>query len=356
MAHSQNREGSQKKSKQYRVILPLLLTGTAAIWGIIIRGLTSFGNDLTITPALLEYTHRFSHGFERIFLEAVPFMLVGALAAAAVEVLLSEEEVQAIYSEKLIPGMAAGLLTGLILPLGEGGSILLARTLLKKGAALPSTIVMMLAAPALNLPALAILQDSSDLNAVFWFRVAFGVVFAILFALFLSTESQPERLLRSDILNNDQAEGDQSNFHSETNQGSRLKSMGVTAAKRFLEFTPYLIAAALIGAILQTFIPNGWIPPGQGSISGQIGAAGLWSVVSAHSNIGDILAIQNSAISWPLLSQTVFLTLGILVDIKLAALYLLVLKKKAVLYLIILAFAAVGAAAMIFSITGQMSL
>lgn len=356
MAYTQNREGSQKKSKQYRVILPLLLTGTAAIWGIVTRGLTSFGNDLTITPALLEFTHRFSHGFERIFLEAVPYMLVGALAAAAVEVLLSKEEVQAIYSKKLIPGMAAGLLTGLILPVGEGGSIILARTLLKKGAALPSTIVMMLAAPAQNLPALAILLVSPDLTAIFWFRVAFGVVFAILFALFLSSEKQPERLVHPEILNKDQAESDQSGFQSETNHGSRLKSIGLTASKRFLEFTPYLIAAALIGAILQTFIPNGWIPPGQGSISGQIGAAGLWAVVSAHSNIGDILAIQNSTISWPKLSQTVFLTLGILVDIKLAALYLLVLKKKAVLYLIILAFAGVGAAAMLFSIPGPMRL
>lgn len=356
MAYTQNRDGSQKKSKQYRVILPLLLTGAAAIWGIVTRGLTSFGSDLTITPALLEYTHRFSHGFERIFLEAVPFMLVGALAAAAVEVLLSKEEVQAIYSKKMIPGMAAGILTALFLPLGEGGSILLARTLLKKGAALSATIVMMLAAPALNLPALAVLPGSSDLSAVFWFRVVFGVVFAILFALFLSAESQPDRLLRSDILNKDQAEGDQSNFQSETNHGSRLKSIGVITVKRFLEFTPYIIAAALIGAILQTFIPNGWIPPGQNSTSGQIGAAGLWAFVSAHSNIGDLLAVQNSAVSWSLLSQTVFLTLGILVDIKLAALYLLVLKKKAVLYLFILAIAAVSAAAMVFSILGPMRL
>lgn len=337
MGNFLGQSGPEKGSKWIQVILPLSLAGGLALIGILARIITSLGTNEVLAAAAADYTHRFAVGFERIFLEAVPFLLLGALAAAVVKHYFSTVEVGRIFSKSLIPGIAAGLLTGIILPLGEGGSILLARALLKKGAALPSTVVMMLAAPALNVLPLAILLGAGGASVVFWLRVGIGAVFAILFGILLSFENQPERLIHPGILRHQEVDKPPVNGAASNNNQNRLKAVAVSTAKEFLEFTPYVIAAALLAAILQTIMPQSWIPPVQGGLASQIGSSGLWALLSSQSNLGDILTIQNSAISWPVVSQLVFLTLGILVDVKLVVLYFRVLRGKAVFYLIALA-------------------
>ncbi len=353
MGYLPNLSRSEKASKWINVILPMSLAGGLALTGILARTINTLGTNEVLTAAVADYTHRFAAEFERIFLEAVPFLLLGALAASVVEHYFSTAEVEKIFSKRLIPGIAAGLLTGVILPVGEGGSILLARALLRKGAALPSTVVMMLAAPALNVLPLAILLGSGGVSAVFWLRIGIGAVFAIIFGILLSLENQPERLIHVNSLHRHGAGIAQFKEAVSGNNQNRSNAVAVTTAKEFLEFTPYVIVAALIAAILQTILPVSWIPPVQGGLAGQIGSSGLWALLSSQSNLGDILTVQNSAISWPVVSQAVFLTLGIMLDAKLVVLYLRVLSRKAVFYMTVLAIGAAVLTGLVIGIQGM---
>lgn len=81
------------------------------------------------------------------------------------------------------------------MPVGEGGSILLARALIKKGAGIPAAVAMMLAAPVVNIPALAAGLGSGGESTAFWFRTGVGAGFAVLFALLISVEHEPDRVV-----------------------------------------------------------------------------------------------------------------------------------------------------------------
>lgn len=333
-----------------RVTIPLVLAGILAVIAILSRVILTFGTNQAFSSAVSDYTSRFSAGFERIVLESIPFLLLGALAAAVVEHLFSSEEISAIYSKRLANGLAAGLLTGFILPVGEGGSILLARALIKKGAGIPSAAALMLAAPALNILSFAVTLGSGEPGQVFWIRTGIGVSFAVLFGVLLSLEREPNRLVNPELLEPPEGMDEIPGVIPRKLSSAQLKAIGVTTARGFLEFLTYMIVVALASAIIQILLPVSWIPPVEGGLMAQIGSAGLWSMVMAPGNLGDLLALRNSAVSWSISSQIVFLSLGILVDVKLLVLYTRVFRKKIVLYLAALAFAAAVLAGLIAGI------
>lgn len=329
-------------SKNLRVTLPLILSGILVIMAAMSRVIITFETNEAFSAAASAVTHQFSTAFMRIFLEAVPFLLLGAMASAVVHHFFTVDEISKLFPQRLAPGLAAGLLTALILPVGEGGSILLARSFLRKGAGLPSVVVLMLAAPALNLVTLGAGIGSNALDTAFWLRTAFGLGFSILFAFLVSLERDPEQILHANVLTQRRDSSQIQDAAGARVDGSRLKAVGVTTASEFLEFLPYIIAAALLAALIQMLLPGSWIPPVEGGLLTQVGFAGLWAVLSSHTTFGDFLAVKNSAISWPLVSRTMFLSLGILIDVKLAFLYARVFRKKIVGYLAALAIAAAG--------------
>lgn len=347
MYHSESDQRSEKSSHQRSITVPLLLSGLLVLTAILSRVVITFGTNEAISAAVTEYTHRFSAGFGRIFLEAIPFLLLGALAAAVVEHLFSAEEVSTIYSKRLATGLAAGLLTGFIFPVGEGGSILLARALIRKGASIPAAVALMLVAPAVSILPLAVSLGSGGSGTAFWLRTGFGVGFAILFAVLISFEHEPNQILHPEVAKFRQLHGENIGQPAVKPDHRQLKAIGATTAGEFLEFLPYVIAAALAAAAVQIILPVDWIPPVQGGVLAQIGSAGLWAVLSAQSSVGDLLTLNTSSATWTLASQTVFLTLGALVDVKLVVLYAHLFRKKIVIYLIALAFAAAGLAGLI---------
>lgn len=329
--------------------LPLTLSAILAVIAILSRVILTFGTNEKFSTGLSAFSHRYSAGFERIFLETVPFLLLGALAAAVVEQAFSMNEIKSIYGSGTVRGIAAGLLTALIVPVGEGGSILLARALIKKGAGIPAAVAMMLAAPAVNIPALAAALGSGGASTAFWIRTGVGAGFAVLFALLISVERGPDRVVNPDCLLSDE-KGVETDMPAGKHNESRWMKISVTTAREFLDFLPYVIAAALAAAVLQTLLPESWLPPAQGGFLAGAGSAGLWAVLTAYGSLGDALVVRNSAVPWPLTAQTVFLTLGVLVDIKLLVLYSRVLRRKIILYLAALALAAAALAGLIAGI------
>lgn len=350
MKSSEPIHNTENTTNPMRVSVPLVAAGILIVVAVLSRIILSFGTNEVFSSVVSSYTHRFALGFERIFLETIPFLLFGALAAAVVEHWFSSDEISVVYSNRLVPGIIAGLLTGFILPVGEGGSILLARALIKKGAGIPSAVALMLAAPALNILFIAAALGSGESNTVFWLRTGIGVGFAVLFAILVSFEGEPDRLLAPGVLPRQDAVREAPDTSSEKPGGRRSRAIGVSCAREFLEFLPYVIITGLAAAVLQTLLPISWIPPVQGGVEAQIGSAGLWAILSAQGSLGDLMTIQSSATSWPATAQTVFLSLGVLVDAKLLILYSRVLRKKIVLYLAALALATAGLAGLIVGI------
>jgi uncharacterized protein len=88
--------------------------------------------------------------FVSIILEAVPFMMIGALIGGIIEAFVPPEFVQGILSGRTRTAVfvAAGL--GVIFPICECAIVPIVRRLINKGVPLPAGIAFLLGAPIVN--------------------------------------------------------------------------------------------------------------------------------------------------------------------------------------------------------------
>jgi uncharacterized membrane protein YraQ (UPF0718 family) len=92
----------------------------------------------------------FATVFLGIFVEAVPYLLLGTLASGLVEVFLDRDQMSKWVSGRPVASAVSGALMGMIFPVCECGVVPLTRRLFHKGLPLSAGISFLLAAPVLN--------------------------------------------------------------------------------------------------------------------------------------------------------------------------------------------------------------
>ena len=282
----------------------------------------------------LDSAHRFSVGFERIFLETAPFLLLGAFTSAAVAHLFTDVDIQALFKGGTLRSVIFGVLAAVILPVGDGGSALVARQLLRKGASVPAAAALMVAGPGVTLIAASAGLGATGMAGLAGLRLATAVNLAFVFGLILAQESEPKQIIKAENLPT--GGGDSAPLLEGESQVSKAKAIALTASIEFLEWAPLLVIAALLGGLLQSLIPGGWIPPVQGSAAWQNAGSGLWAILSAQSAVGDLYIVQNGLTTWSAGAQRIYLLVGMAVDVKLILFYGRIFRFKALLYWILL--------------------
>ncbi|TDA64632.1 MAG: hypothetical protein D9V45_08360 [Chloroflexi bacterium] len=312
----------------------LLVIAGVALAGLLSRLLESSGGNAAWMTAFLDSAHRFAVGFERIFLETTPFLLLGAFTSAVIANVFSDAEIQALFQGRTLRSVIIGILAGFTLPVGDGGSVLVARQLLRKGASLPAAAALMVAGPGVTLVAVGAGLGANGMIGLAGLRFATAVIFALVFGLILAQESEPERIIK--IGNLPAAGGDSVSVLEGGRHVSKAKAITLTASIEFLEWMPLLVIAALLGGLLQALIPGGWIPPVQGSAAWQNAGSGLWAILTAQSAVGDLYTVQNNLANWSTSAQRTYLLVGMAVDVKLILFYGRIFRRKALLYWIML--------------------
>lgn len=82
--------------------------------------------------------------------EAMPFIVLGAVAAGVLEEFLPQELITRILPKSVLPSIVIGALLGLLFPMCECGIVVVMRRLLRKGVPLSACIAYMLAGPIIN--------------------------------------------------------------------------------------------------------------------------------------------------------------------------------------------------------------
>lgn len=314
--------------------LLLLVIAVVALAGLLSRILESSGGNATWMAAFLDSTHRFSVGFERIFLETAPFLLLGAFTSAVIAAVFSDADIQALFEGSALRSVIIGILAAFILPVGDGGSVLVARQLLRKGAGAPAAAALMLAGPGVTLIAVGAGLGAKELTGLAGLRFATAVIFALIFGLILAQEGEPGRIIQNS--SRETVGSIWAPVLEGKNPTSRAKAIALTASFEFLEFLPFLVIAAFIGGVSQALIPAGWIPPVQGSAAWQNAGSGLWAMLTAQSAIGDLYTVQNNLANWSASAQRIYLLVGMAVDVKLILFYGRIFRRKALIYWIML--------------------
>jgi uncharacterized protein len=266
-------------------------------------------------PSRLAGASNFFLVFGSLLIEAVPFVLLGAVVSAAIEVFVPArvfERLTRLPGPLQIP--AAGL-AGLAFPVCECGSVPVARRLASKGLSPAAAVTFMLAAPVLNPVVIASTVVAYRGRETFWPMVLGRAGLGLLAAMavgWVVARGNKQTLIRS--------RANEEVHDHESEVGSRARAFFTHLAGDFVFMGRFLVIGAMIAALLQTFVPQSIISSvADTPIVSLLAMMGLAFVLSLCSESDAFVAA--SFVQFGVGAQLAFLVFGPMVDTKLGILY-----------------------------------
>ena len=297
---------------------------------IVLFSILPFGLFVGLGPKL----NLFATVFLGIFIEALPYLLIGTFISGIVEVFLDRDQMIRFISNRSVPAAVTGALMGLVFPVCECGVIPLARRLFHKGLPLSAGVAFLLAAPVLNPIVIFSTAAAFGWGPMLLWRVGFTLLIAVTVGVVFSIERNPSTILASTLTLSHE------HHHNESGSSFREKIQHalVICADEFFEMGRYLIIGAMLAALLQTFIPqSALLAVGSGPVFSVLVMQVLAIILSICSTVDAFVALGfTGAFSFG--SILSFLVFGPMVDIKSIFMYLQVFRRRPVIYLVILPF------------------
>jgi uncharacterized membrane protein YraQ (UPF0718 family) len=277
--------------------------------------------------------------FLGIFIEALPFLLLGTLASGLVEVFVSREALSRMVPSNRLGATLTGALMGLAFPVCECGVVPLTRRLFRKGVPLWVGVAFLLAAPVINPVVIASTYAAFGWGPMFLGRFVFTLLIAVTVGLIFSLAERPLNLLQPSALPAVSGGDGSKMSHKVTARpslSSRLLQAFSIAGDEFFEMGRYLVIGCLLAAGMQTFIPqSALLSIGGGALSSVVAMLILAFVLSICSTVDAFfaLAFVNTFTAGSILA---FLVFGPMVDIKSVVMFSTVFRPRTVLYLVLL--------------------
>jgi uncharacterized membrane protein YraQ (UPF0718 family) len=283
--------------------------------GPVLAALSAVGVALVVLdPGRVAGVQNFLLVFSSLLIEAVPFVLLGAVVSATIEVFVPNRVFERLTA---LPGplqLPAAAMTGFAVPVCECGSVPVARRLAAKGLSPAAAVTFMLAAPILNPVVIAstfvAYRGRDSLWPMVLGRAGLGLVAAIAIGWVVSNKTKAD-LLRP-------RSGDEAHDHD--HGSSRSEAFFAHLSGDFLFMGRYLVLGAVVAAALQTFVPQSVI----GGVAGTpvvdlLAMMALAFVLSLCSESDAFVAA--SFVQFGVGAQLAFLVFGPMVDTKLGFLY-----------------------------------
>lgn len=255
--------------------------------------------------------------FGSLLVQALPFVMLGALAASIVEVFVPIGTLEKLGRLPRPLQLPAAALAGLAFPICECGSVPVARRLAQRGLMPSAAITFMLAAPVLNPVVLASTFVAYRSRTTLWTMVGgrflLGMLVAIAVGWVIGARSADE------LLKPNPAETHE-HLTELGRPEARWRRFFVHLGNDFLFMGRYLILGATIAAAIQTFLPASILTGVAGvpilSILVMMALAAALSLCSESDAF-----VAASFVQFGPSAQLAFLVFGPMVDLKLVALY-----------------------------------
>ena len=306
--------------------------------------------------------------FLGIFIEAVPFVAIGALLSGVIEMAVSTRTLARWVPARTGAGVLAGAALGMVFPVCECGVVLVVRRLLSKGLPPPVAIAFLLGAPVLNPVVIASTATAFGFGWMLIGRLVLTLVVAVAVAAAFRRAGREDILLASDGLkgaaspagsghgHHHHHDHDHDHDHGPRDRSApeRGRSIGSFARDALLhgsadlfDMGRYLVIGCGLAALLQTVMPQSvLLDIGRGGAASVATMLGLGYLLSVCSSVDAFLALAFTATFAPA-SILAFLVFGPMVDVKSTLLFLSVFRTRAVVYLVALPLVLTFAAALI---------
>lgn len=287
--------------------------------------------------------------FGSLVIQATPFVLIGALAAATIEVFVPPSTFERLAELPRPLQLPAAALAGIALPICECGSVPIARRMIRRGLMPGAALTFMLAAPVVNPVVIASTFVAYRGRGPLWTmvigRFALGVLVAMAVGWVLARTSRAD-VLRADADEDDHAHADAIELGRPE---PRWRTFFVHLGNDFLFMGRFLLLGATLAALVQTFLPQDVIEGVAAvPIVSIVAMMGLAIVLSLCSESDAFIAA--SFVQFGVAPQLAFLVFGPMVDFKLGALYAGTFRRTVVRTIIVTAFAATLAATLWVSV------
>jgi uncharacterized protein len=282
--------------------------------------------------------------FTSIVIEALPFILVGALVSAAIAAWVPDRafaRFARLPRGLQLPGAAVA---GVGFPVCECGSVPVARRLILRGIDPAAGVAFMLAAPVLNPIVLASTWvaydgrgEALEMTAA---RAGLGLIVAVVAGWAIARRSEAP-LLRG-------AGDEPVDGHEHGAAGNRgMAAFGRHLAGDFFFMGKFLVLGAAVAALLQTVLPQSFVSDIGGTpVLAALTMVGIAFALSLCSEADAFVAVSFTA--FPLGSQLAFLVAGPMLDTKLAVLYGATFRRDFTLRLVLVAVPIVVAGSLLF--------
>ena len=331
--------------------------------------------------------------FTGIVLQAVPFLLLGALLSSALFVFIPGTIFLKVFPKKYGLGFVTALFAGVLFPVCECATVPLMRSLIKKGVAMPIAVTFMLASPIINpISIISTMYAFPQQPMAALYRVYFGLVIAfatglvlLLYpesayvredvisslsedmaaqdigkqndifreapaaagSLFQSTASEAE-LQAVLYLATGRATGSKLGGDSEGNGWSsgvdgkqtvsrriysKLSALIMHTCSEFFAAGPFLIIGAFMTALLKAVVPQEFFSTTSGSTAGALLSMMLFAFIFSACSTSDAFIARSFLNRFPLGSIFGFLVYGPMMDIKNLFMLLSLFKKRFVIEL-----------------------
>ena len=218
--------------------------------------------------------------FTTIMLEAIPFLLLGALISAIIEEFVSEERISKMIPKNRVLGSLAGIFLGLFIPACDCAVIPIAMRLKKKKVPKNVIVSFMLASPIISPVVLLstffafgetekMLLFGFEMPKLFVYRTIFGVVVALVVGIILDIICK-DAVLKEEIYEHHHYHHDHEHIHTcnhhhegcscsnhekETGPIGRVKNIINIMYGDFMGIISYMAVGALLAATMQILLP-----------------------------------------------------------------------------------------------------
>ena len=304
--------------------------------------------------------------FTGIVLQAVPFMLLGALLSSALYAFVSDRLLVKIFPKKYGLGFLTALFAGALFPVCECAAVPLMRSLIKKGVAMPIAVTFMLASPIVNpISIVSTLYAFPQQPSVAFYRLSFGLLIAFAIGLLLlfypeekylkedfdvDSTVQPRtfggvdtafRLATGRTSTENRRNEPQSDNLDDAAVGSSVQQRMVAKIYMLLMHTcsefftagPFLILGAFITALIRAAVPQELFSITSGSAAGSLLVMMLFAFIFSACSTSDAFIARSFLNRFPSGSILGFLVYGPMMDIKNLFMLLSLFKKRFVIEL-----------------------
>jgi uncharacterized protein len=269
-----------------------------------------------VDPGRVAGVQNFILVFTSLLIEAFPFIVLGALVSAAIEVFVPAGVFERLARLPRPLQIPAAAMAGFAFPVCECGSVPVARRLASKGLSVSAAVTFMLAAPILNPVVIASTAIAYRGRDVFWAmvlgRAGLGLIAAMAMGWVVGARSSAD-LLRPQA-------GDDGSTANGSPHEPRWRAFFGHLAGDALFMGRYLVLGAAVAAGLQTFVPQSLLDGVAGTaVVSIVAMMGLAFVLSLCSESDAFVAA--SFVQFGVGGQLAFLVFGPMVDTKLGFLY-----------------------------------